>query len=166
VSADGNATSFERWALLGAIALALVGFAAFRSRHSSPTDDAGRNDTVDETNLLRVRIGGRRRAQDSDAPSRSGQAGGQSLGGTAGRDLLLPDPPPRRPDPPHRPDGAPSDVAPPATRVVIVRAGETLGQIVQRELGTASRIAEIVRLNGIDDPDAIREGAELLFPVE
>lgn len=50
--------------------------------------------------------------------------------------------------------------------VYVVRAGEVLGAIAQRELGRSSRYAEIVSLNPGLDPDRITEGQRLRMPAD
>jgi hypothetical protein len=47
-----------------------------------------------------------------------------------------------------------------------VKAGDTLSEIAQRELQTATRVQEIIRLNGITDPKSIRPGDKLKIPRE
>ena len=59
-----------------------------------------------------------------------------------------------------------SDPAPTTTgeqRIYIVRAGDTLGRIAQRELGSAKRVEELRLLNGISG-DVIRVGESLKLP--
>lgn len=46
----------------------------------------------------------------------------------------------------------------------VVQPGESLGGIAQRLLGSVSRAEELARLNGIKDPDLIREGMRLKLP--
>jgi len=50
------------------------------------------------------------------------------------------------------------------TRTYVVRAGDTLGEIAQRELGTFKRWTEIQRLNGGLDPAKLRSGMKLKLP--
>lgn len=53
----------------------------------------------------------------------------------------------------------------PATpRTYIVRKGDSLGEIAQRELGSARRWPEIVKLNDLDDPDDVPAGLALRLP--
>ena len=54
----------------------------------------------------------------------------------------------------------------PPPRLYIVRRGDTLSGIAQRELGDASRWPEIFELNGevISDPDRIFSGQVLVLP--
>lgn len=51
-----------------------------------------------------------------------------------------------------------------ADRVHVVQKGETLGAIAARELGSARRWPEIVKLNKIDDPDNVPAGVRLRLP--
>ncbi|MEL6431673.1 MAG: LysM peptidoglycan-binding domain-containing protein, partial [Planctomycetota bacterium] len=51
-----------------------------------------------------------------------------------------------------------------ATRDYVVRAGDVLSTIASRECGTASLVNEIVRLNGLSNPDKIFEGMKLQLP--
>lgn len=53
---------------------------------------------------------------------------------------------------------------PSSTKTVTVKAGETLSQIAQRELGSASRYTEIAAANGISDPNKVQAGAVLKIP--
>ena len=163
MSSDGrHATSFDRWALIGAMALGLVGFGAFLARRGDPGNGAASaTDGMSAPgDLLRVRIGGPER------PSASASAEG-SIEIDASEAAIVPETPPIvAPDAPPGDRSPASYGTPLATRIVVVRGGETLGQIVQRELGTTVRLDEVVRLNGLDDPNTIRAGARLLFPVE
>lgn len=52
--------------------------------------------------------------------------------------------------------------AAPATYTV--REGDSLGEIAQRLLGSAKRWPELVRLNGIEDPDVVPVGTVLKLP--
>lgn len=63
---------------------------------------------------------------------------------------------------------APREASAPASGdgVYVVRAGEVLGAIAQRELGRASRYGEIVALNPGLDPDRIAEGQRLVMPAD
>jgi nucleoid-associated protein YgaU len=49
-------------------------------------------------------------------------------------------------------------------RTYIVRKGDSLGEIAQRELGSARRWPEIVKLNHLDDPDDVPAGLALRLP--
>ena len=49
-------------------------------------------------------------------------------------------------------------------RTYVVKKGDSLGEIAQRELGSARRWPEIVKLNEIDDPDDVPAGVELRLP--
>lgn len=62
--------------------------------------------------------------------------------------------------------GKPSSGAavPPSGRVYVVKSGDTLSKIAQRELGKASRWPEISRLNGLRDPNKIQPGQRLRLP--
>jgi len=60
---------------------------------------------------------------------------------------------------------APSSTQPAAgTRTYVVKPGETLGEIAQRELGTFRRWTEIQRLNGNLTPSSLRAGMKLRLP--
>lgn len=49
-------------------------------------------------------------------------------------------------------------------RTYVVRKGDSLGEIAQRELGSARRWPEIVKLNDIEDPDDVPAGLALRLP--
>lgn len=51
-------------------------------------------------------------------------------------------------------------------RTYVVRAGDVLSKIASRECGSLSAQDSIVSLNGLSDPDTIREGMELKLPRE
>jgi len=51
-----------------------------------------------------------------------------------------------------------------AERTYTVQKGDTLGEIAQRELGSAKRWREIVRLNEVEDPDRVPVGTVLKLP--
>ncbi len=51
-----------------------------------------------------------------------------------------------------------------AGRAYIVQKGDTLGEIAQRELGSARRWREIARLNELEDPDRVPVGTALKLP--
>lgn len=156
--------TFERWALAGACALALVGLAAFWVRRVPPdvadaSEDvsAGDAELDDAGDLVRLRIGGARpltplpdpvpaRGNDFDVNPDPGPNDGTSSAPSAG-------------DVPARPRAL-------EERTVVVRSGETLSQIAQRELGTVRRLPELLELNGIEDPDDVRAGATLKLPAE
>ena len=57
----------------------------------------------------------------------------------------------------------PATDAPPA-REYVVLPGDSLGAISQKLLGTVRRMDDIVRLNGLKDPDDIRVGQTLRIP--
>jgi len=64
-----------------------------------------------------------------------------------------------------RPESQPADFRrPPAGRVYVVRPGDTLSVIAQRELGTCKRWPEIAALNGDLDPAKLRQGMRLRMP--
>ncbi len=163
MSSDGrHVTSFDRWAFIGAMALGLVGFGAFLARRGDPGNGAASatDGTSAPRDILRVRIGGPERPSDPTSTEGSIEIEAPEAANVPETPAIV------------APDVTPGDLSPasygtpPATRIVVVRGGETLGQIVQRELGTTARLDEVVRLNGLDDPNTIREGARLLFPVE
>lgn len=101
-----------------------------------------------------VRIGVRIRLPD---PKTIGLTGWAGEAPTSAKAISKPQPPKDT-----RKDRAKGD----GVRTITVRKGETLGQIAQRELGSASRMEEIVRLNAdqIDDADEIRAGMVLRLP--
>jgi nucleoid-associated protein YgaU len=72
------------------------------------------------------------------------------------------------PPPQARPGGVEGGVGsanPGATRVYVVRTGDTLTGICARELGSASRLQEVLALNPqIRDPDRIFPGDEIVLP--
>ena len=51
-----------------------------------------------------------------------------------------------------------------ATTVYIVQKGDTLLEICRSVYGSASRLAEIERLNNLENPNAIYEGQQLILP--
>lgn len=84
---------------------------------------------------------------------RLGLPGGRLSGPPAGPA----DPPPASPpgrDPPRPP------VAPEQTTYV-VQPGDTLSEIAASQLGSAALADELARLNGIEDPKALRAGQVL-----
>jgi nucleoid-associated protein YgaU len=65
------------------------------------------------------------------------------------------------------PAAAPPRAATPGgARTVTVRSGDTLGELSQRHLGTATRWREISDMNGGLDPAALRVGMELRMPAD
>ncbi|MEM7307522.1 MAG: LysM peptidoglycan-binding domain-containing protein [Planctomycetota bacterium] len=52
----------------------------------------------------------------------------------------------------------------PAKRTYVVKGGDTLSEIAERELGRSSRYPEIVALNPGLDPLKLREGARIVLP--
>ncbi|HVS11475.1 MAG TPA: LysM domain-containing protein [Planctomycetota bacterium] len=67
--------------------------------------------------------------------------------------------------PPPSASPPPSAAQPAAgSRTYVVKPGETLGEIAQRELGTFRRWTEIQRLNGNLAPSALRAGMKLRLP--
>jgi nucleoid-associated protein YgaU len=64
------------------------------------------------------------------------------------------------------PSQRPAPVAATGPRRYTVRAGETLGEIAQRELGSVKQIPRIVALNAGLDPDRVLAGQVLLLPAE
>ena len=156
---DGNAPepperdprSFERWAIVGCTALAVLAVAAFLVRRGF-ADGWRTEPPVPADRLLRVRLGGADRAPAPPPVRRNGTQPPATDDGS------------EAPRPPHDAPAPP----PPATRhrEVVVRAGETLGQIVQRELGTVRRVPEVAALNGLRNPDDLRAGQRLRLPVD
>lgn len=49
-------------------------------------------------------------------------------------------------------------------RVYVVKAGDTIGHIAQRELGTTKRANELMKLNDISDAGSLRVGQRLRLP--
>jgi nucleoid-associated protein YgaU len=80
--------------------------------------------------------------------------------------LITPGPAPADPKPSVTPPADPKPAEEPAVaeRFHIVKQGETLGQIAQNELGTASRWQEIVKLNPGVEPERLRPGMKLKLP--
>jgi LysM repeat protein len=62
------------------------------------------------------------------------------------------------------PAPAPGTPPPPSSRTYTVKAGDTLGAIATRELGSFSRWPEIASLNGIRDPATLQVGQVLRLP--
>ena len=160
--------AFERWAMAGACALALVGIAAFLVRREPPDvvnasqDAAGDGVPADGQagsaagDLVRIRIGGERPPAPLPDPvrDRGDKVYDANLNPGTGDDV-----------PPAPDDSTSTTPSPePAVRTVIVQSGETLSQIAQRELGTVRRLPELLEMNGIDDPNAVRTGATLKLP--
>jgi LysM repeat protein len=87
------------------------------------------------------------------------------LGGAPGLAAApAPAPPPQqRPvAPPPQPTPALQQTTPPAGHdTYVVKAGDTLSSIAQRELGSAQLAGELARLNKIADPAALRVGQVL-----
>jgi nucleoid-associated protein YgaU len=136
-----GAGDFERYALIAALTLVVLCLLIWDRWHGDPSTGAAPR--PDRT--LRVRIGG-------DAAPATG-AGAADEARRASNDPakhVLPAPPPPPP--------------PPAVRTYTVKDGDTLGAIASRELGSASRAAEIAALNGIQDAALIRKGAVLKLP--
>jgi LysM repeat protein len=53
-----------------------------------------------------------------------------------------------------------------STKTYVVVAGDTLGEISTRLLGTSKRVDEFVKLNGLDDANDIRVGMKLKVPAQ
>ncbi len=81
----------------------------------------------------------------------------------AGKPAGKPATTPTRPTSPSTPK---ADEKKPASksRTYVVKRGDSLGEIAQRELGSARRWQEIVKLNGIEDPDHVPAGVTLRLP--
>ena len=60
----------------------------------------------------------------------------------------------------------PSPTAPPSGRRYVVRAGDTLSRIAQRELGSAKRMQEILALNQGLDANKLISGRSLVLPAD
>ncbi len=71
--------------------------------------------------------------------------------------------PQAKPEPKSEPKAAPAPSSTGEQRIYIVRAGDTLGRIAQRELGSAKRVDELRLLNSISG-DVIRVGESLRLP--
>lgn len=139
-----RAGDFERYALIAALTLVVLCLLVWDRWHGDPASEpAPRPDRT-----LRVRIGG-------DAPP----ANDRRDVGRASNDLA------NRAKAPA-PAPAPPAPAPAPERTYTVKDGDTLGAIASRELGSATRAAEIAALNGIQDPAMIRKGAVLKLPAK
>lgn len=68
-------------------------------------------------------------------------------------------PEPRRIQPAPAPEGAAA-----SARTYTVRAGDSLSRITERQLGSVSRMSELMALNGLSDPNRIFVGQELRLP--
>lgn len=137
---DRASGDFERYGLLAALTLVvLCMLLADRIRNAAPQAVAPPADR-----LLRVRIGG-----EAGSPRRAVPGDRRAAAG-------VDDPPP-----------APRAIEPPASqlgRSCVVGAGETLGDISLRELGTSKRAREIADLNDIANVHQIRAGQTLRLP--
>ncbi|MHC4989742.1 MAG: LysM peptidoglycan-binding domain-containing protein [Planctomycetota bacterium] len=60
--------------------------------------------------------------------------------------------------------GAPAGRSDASTPVHVVRSGESLSEICIRYYGGVSRVGELAKLNGLDDPDSLTIGTELKLP--
>lgn len=69
---------------------------------------------------------------------------------------------PPKPQAPQQAPARPASAS--ADRVHVVQKGETLGAIAAKELGSARRWPEIVKLNKLDDPDNVPAGVRLRLP--
>jgi len=143
---------FERYGLLAALTLVVLCLlAADRRASAPPAEPPPRPDR-----LLHVRIGGRAPAPRGSAPAGGPQSDTSML--VSGN--LPPDGPPDAPPAGPRRSPATAD----AERTCVVQAGETLGAIARRELGTSKRADEIARLNGLPSVDRVRAGQTLRLP--
>ncbi len=149
-SDENGGRAFERWLAVGVIVLTGVSIVAFLQHRRTPRVGGER---VDDSNLLRLELGGR-----------------DGLRPDAGTQTPAPLPAPVDPAPDRAPD-APPETPPDSpevertTRSVIVRDGDTLGHIAQRELGSTRYAHEIQSLNGITNPRDLRAGDEILVPI-
>jgi len=141
VRADSGerAGDFERYALIAALTLVVLCLLVWDRRQdgAAPSAPGPRPDRV-----LRVEIGG-------GTPS-------------------APVAPPRvavdpSPQPPPRPGPAPP---PPPPRTYVVKGGDTLEGIARRELGSPTRVKDIVDLNAIEDPAMVKIGQVLKLPAK
>ncbi len=131
----------ERWALVGVAAVVML--------------------------AITVVLSARPEQDDALAPT-DGSTGKVRIGGEAAADPgpRVPSPTPRD-DPAWTPEDEPPVQPPPqpaATREYVVQKDDTLGAIAQRELGSVKRVHEIVRLNDLSNPNAIRAGQAILLP--
>ena len=62
--------------------------------------------------------------------------------------------------------GPRTPVATSTTRTYVIAKGDTLSQVVQRELGTIKRLAEVLQLNPKLDPDNVRIGDKIMLPTK
>lgn len=65
---------------------------------------------------------------------------------------------------PPQPAPQPNTAQPPAPRTYTVRPGDTLTDIAQRELGSKNAVNDIIKLNNLTNPDALRVGQKLQLP--
>jgi nucleoid-associated protein YgaU len=66
------------------------------------------------------------------------------------------------PQPPPRPAPEPA----PPQRTYVVKGGDTLEGIARRELGSPTRVKEIVELNAIEDAGMVKIGQVLKLPAK
>ena len=84
---------------------------------------------------------------------------------TPGSPESLAEPSPNREEKPAAPTATPSFKAKPVVPFVVVQKGEALGEILQRELGSAHRYLDLVlQFNEGMDPDHLREGQKIWLP--
>jgi nucleoid-associated protein YgaU len=138
-----RAGDFERYALIAALTLVVLCLLVWDRRQdgAAPSSPGPRPDRA-----LRVEIGGTPTAA-SKPPSPH----------------VSIDPPPR-PAPTPAPTPAPAPA--PEQRTYVVKGGDTLEAIARRELGSPARVKDIVDLNGIADPAALKVGQVLKLPAK
>lgn len=141
---DRTSGDFERYGLLAALTLVVLCLLlADRIRTARPAVSAPAPDRT-----LRVEIGG---YDSTPRPVRSP---------VTARPVT---PRPGAQQQPAAPVPAPAPT-PVAARTCVVGSGETLGDIAQRELGSARRAREIAELNGLANVNQIRAGQSLRLP--
>lgn len=154
---------FERYGLLAAVTLVVLCMLMADRYRSAPRAAVA----PPPDKLLRVRIGGfdstPRVAAVTPTPQPTPVArGGQ---GTAARPIAGGGvTAPSKPTPDRTPPAPVTARVPTAARTCVIAGGETLGDIAQRELGSAKRAREIADLNGIADLHKVREGQTLRLP--
>jgi nucleoid-associated protein YgaU len=139
-----RAGDFERYALVAALTLVVLCLILWDRWHAAP-EVGGVGAAPAPDRALRVSIGGgdaeTRRPPQAEKPHVSIDA-------------------------PASP--APAPVAPPpaaaAPRTYVVKSGDSLYDIAKSELGSSSRVQEIVELNGLADASKLKIGQSLKLP--
>ncbi len=138
--AGERAGDFERYALVAALTLVVLCLLIWDRRQDGAARPA-RGPRADRS--LRVEIGG----------------GPSSAPGAPPRVAVDPSP---QPQPPPRP--APEPAQP--QRTYVVKGGDTLEGIARRELGSPTRVKDIVELNAIEDAGMVKIGQVLKLPAK